>query len=157
MSILDDLVTEVRTYPHNHLKLEIIEVDFPGPNINTREEGTFTLQVSNSGPLDVRDLSLIVTGKNGTQVRGPGAAAVFADEAVSNVFEFVEAHQPNRPVRMSGGAMRFKAPAMAKPEVVLIEVSVGYWNTDLNHPLLSHSDPDPDTSTTYRSQVLLRS
>lgn len=157
MSLLNELVTEIETYPHTHLTLEIIEVDPDGSNINAGEEGTFTLQVTNSGPLDVRNLSLVITGKHGTQVKGAGAAAVFGDEAVSNFFPLVAAHSRKEPVRMPGGRLHFKAPAQPKPETELIEVTVGTWDTDFQHPFLAHSDPDTAASTTFSDEVLPRS
>lgn len=157
MSLLDDLTTEIKDYPHTHLTLEIIEVEPDGININAGEEGTFTLQVANSGPLDVRNLQLVVTGLNGTQVKGAGAAAQFAGTALSNIFDLVPAHQGSRPVRMDGGRMHFLAPKKQKEFTELIEASVGDWYTDLDHQLMDHSDPDPSASTTYSDEVLPKS
>ena len=155
MSLLNDLVTEIETYPHTYLTPEIIEVDPSGDNINAGEEGTFTLQLTNSGPLDVLNLSLLVTGKHGTQVRQAGAADVtFGPTAISNTFAVVPGDHPNAPVRMPGGRMFFKAPSTERPFTELLEVSVDTWDTDFSRPFLKHSDPDPSASTTYSDEVL---
>lgn len=156
MSLLQDLTTEITNYPHTYLTIEIIEVEPDGNNINAGEEGTFNLQVANSGPLDVRNLQLVVTGLNGTQVKGPGAAAQFADTALSNIFDLVPAHQGSNPVQMVG-RMHFLAPKKQKEFTELIQASVGDWDTDLYHQLLEHSDPDPSASTTYSDEVLPKS
>ena len=77
MTIITDLVQAIETYPHESLVLEIIAVDPPGDAVNTGEDVRFRIQAANSGPLDVNDLTVLVEGLNGTEVKKNGAAAVF--------------------------------------------------------------------------------
>ncbi|MCA0296270.1 MAG: hypothetical protein LCH96_13380 [Actinobacteria bacterium] len=153
MSVLQDLVTEIESYPHTYLTIEIIDVNPPGSAINVNEDVTFTVQVSNSGPLNVRDLTLTVTGLNGTQVKAPGAAAPWGTEADSNPFDLVPAHQPNTPVVMTGSPLHFKANRAWSTAKDLVSVTVGDWDTDFDHPLIAHSDPDTAAKATYSSTV----
>ena len=53
MSVLTDLVREIETYPRDHLKLEIVEVEYSGSSINEEEAVTFRIQATNTGPLDM--------------------------------------------------------------------------------------------------------
>lgn len=153
MSVLQDLVDEIEAYPHTYLTIEIIDVDPPGTAINVGEDVTFSLQVTNGGPLNLHNLTLTVTGLHGTEVKAAGAAAPWATEAVSNTFDEVPAHHPNSPVLMTGSKMHFKASRARSNPTELIKVTVRDWDTDLEHPLIAHSDPDALASATYASTV----
>lgn len=78
---------------------------------------------------------------------------MFGREALTNPFEVGPAHQPQAPVQMRGGRLVFLAPAEAKLMTELLKVSVDTWDTNLDHPLLAHSDPDAAASTTYSDVV----
>jgi len=153
MSVLQDLVTEIETYPHTYLTVEVIDVDPPGSAINVNEDVTFNLQVTNSGPLNVKNLTLKIFALNGTQVKAAGAAAQWGTVAFSNTFDSVPAHQPNNPVVMTGSSLHLKATRSSTTAADLIKVSVDEWDTDLDHPLIAHSDPDPTANTVYSSTV----
>ncbi|WP_154792762.1 DUF11 domain-containing protein [Occultella kanbiaonis] len=154
MSLLDDLVTAIEDYPHTDLTLEIIEVDPEGDSINVGETGTFTVQVTNSGALTVRNLVLTATGRSGVEVAGAGAGQPFAHTALSNTFDVLPGHQPGQPIRMPGSRMRFSAPGRAKAETDLIEVSVESWDTDFDHMTGAHSKEDAAAKGVYRAEVL---
>lgn len=156
MSVIADLKNEIEAYPHEFLTLEIVEVDEPGDAINVGEDVTFRIQVTNSGELDVSDLSLLVEGRHGAQVRDQGAASQFGDDFTASPLSFahIPAHRPNSPVVSGGSKYTFKAPAGPTPETELVRVSVASWDTDLSHLLIDHSDPDTLAKTVFSSEVI---
>jgi hypothetical protein len=158
MTIIDDLVNAIEAYPHESISLEVVAVDPPGIAINTGEDVLFRIQASNSGPLDVNDLTVLVEGLNGTEVRQNGAAAQFVNSFTTAVGQFprVPAHQPNAAVLSTGSPFHFEAPNNPKPAgTPLVRVSVAGWNTDFNHVLGSHSDPDSAANATFSSEVAI--
>ena len=159
MTIIDDLVRAIEAYPHESITLEIVAVDPPGDAINTGEAVSFRIEAANSGPLDVNDLIVFVEGLNGTEVRQNGAAAQFVSSFTTAVGQFprVPAHQGNAPVLSTGSPFQFEAPNNPKPAgTQLVRVSVAGWNTDLAHPLVSHSDGDATANAVYSSEVAVR-
>ena len=156
MTIITDLVQAIETYPQESLVLQIIAVDPPGDAINTDEDVRFRIQAANSGPLDINDLTVLVEGLNGTEVKNNGAAAVFASSFTTVVGQFprVPAHQGNAPVQNTGSDFHFEAPNNPKPEgTQLVRVSVAGWQTNLDHAFTNHSQADPTASVTYSSVV----
>lgn len=157
MTIIDDLVDAIEAYPHESLTFEIVEVDPPGNAINTDEDVPFRIQVANAGPLDVLDLTVLVEGLNGTEVKNNGALSVYASSFTTSVGQFptVPAHQGGTPVLSEGGRFSFEAPRTTKPAgTQLVRVSVAGWNTNFTHMLVSHSDPDTTAKATFSSAVV---
>src|SRR5262245_21837877 len=60
-------------YPEQFVVLEIVEVAFPDTVLNTGEEGTFRVRLTNNGLLDMTDVTLKIRGLNGTLVKSGGA------------------------------------------------------------------------------------
>ena len=75
MSMLVDLANAIEAYPHEFINLEIVGVDPPGNTLDEDEDVEFDIHITNTGPLDVLELSLLVEGLNGTEVKWNGAAA----------------------------------------------------------------------------------
>jgi hypothetical protein len=156
MTIINDLVAEIEAYPHESLTLEIVEVDPPGGAVNIDEDVLFRIQASNSGALDVNDLTVLVEGLNGTRVKQNGAAAQFVSSFTTSVGQFprVPAHQGNTPVLSTGSPFHFEAPGSPKPAgTQLVRISVVDWRTDLNHVFVNHSRADAAANATYSSAV----
>ena len=62
----------IETYPDDNVEIAIANVQYPGAVLNPHESGTFDVQITNNGPVTVRDLTLHVSGENGTLVRHAG-------------------------------------------------------------------------------------
>ena len=159
MGVLADLKNEIESYPRDFLDLDIVDVDpAVGTAINRNEEISFRVRVTNRGPLHVRGLSLVVTGLNGTLVKSNGALAQFGSSFTTSVgyLDDVTAHQGDGPVTSGGGPFVFKATSSSSDVRDLVRVQVGEWDTDLDHILLGHSDPDSQASATYSDVVAAR-
>ena len=156
MSILDDLADAIQAYPREHLTLEIFGVDAPGASgvIDEDDDVTFDIRITNTGVLDVKQLSLLVEGLHGTEVKSNGAAAQWdsfflldgsyiGDIVARNPDEFVEKNN-----------FHFR-PTSASPTVVkdLVKVSVAGWNTDFVHIQNAYSVAAPNANAVYSSTV----
>ena len=152
MGLLDDLHDEVNNYAHNYLELSIVQVDPPGDFINEDEDVAFRIQVSNPGPLDVNNLSLLVTGLNGTDVKSNGTNSAYVDSfTISGAFfGNVPAHET---VVSPGPKFHFKTSRDSAAEVALVQVSVANWATTFDH-ILASTPPDPEANGIYGSTVL---
>ena len=152
MTIFDDLSTAMDDYPSTSIDLEIINVQFPGV-LNEQDEGSFDIRITNRGPLNLTDVLFKAVGKNGTLVRGLGAASVFAN---SNVFGLsnmeVAAHNGVNP--LVGGKFKPTRPSSTVRD--LFEVTLETWNASWDHILISHSDPSTTPVATYSSTVAPR-
>lgn len=153
--LLEQISDELTVYPSTYLTIEIIDVDWPGVEINDEEEVEFRFQVSNSGPLIVRNPSFKVEGLNGTLVRGNGAAAAYLSsfDTTAGFFPDVPAHQPNNPVTWTSGPFRFKPTRSSSISRELVRVSMGEWDSDWDHPMVSHTRPDANANASYSSAV----
>ena len=156
MSILDDLADAIQAYPREHLTLEIFGVDAPGSSgvIDEDDDVSFDIRVTNTGVLDVKQLSLLVEGLNGTEVKSNGAAAQWDSSFTidGSYFGDIVARNPNVSVEKYNFHFR---PTRPSPSVVkdLVKVSVATWNTDFVHIQNAYSTPDPDANAVYSSTV----
>jgi hypothetical protein len=157
MSLLDDLADEVQAYPHNYLEVEIIDVDPPGNVVNEDEEVSFRIQVSNSGPLDANDLSLLVEGLNGTEVQSNGVNLPWLDSfTISGAFcGNVLAHTANGsgPKVVPGNPFHFRQSRDFASATDLVRVSVAGFDTSFDHVTLGHSREDASAQDTYSAIV----
>jgi len=155
IAILEDLEQAVEDYPHVYLVLEFVELAFPGNTINKNDDCTFRIQLTNTGPLDVKDLTLLVEGLNDTQVKSNGAAAVFDDSfpLTSTFLGTIPAHNGDSPVVTGGNKFHFKPTKASSTIEDLMKVSVTGWNTDFTHIEINHSRADALAETTFSSIV----
>jgi hypothetical protein len=154
MGFLEDYVNAIETYPREYLRLEFTELNPPGDVLNVKEQVNFRLQVSNLGPLHIDNLRILVTARNGTQVKNGGAAAQYDTTALSNTISRVNAHSGDTPVSTPGSPMKFKAGPEAHTSVrELLVATVEEWEPLWDHPLTAHSDPDPLAKATFSSAV----
>jgi hypothetical protein len=160
MGLLDDLAREFETYPRNYLTIEIVEVDPPGsnPDINEDEEVSFRIQVTNRGPLDANQVSLLVEGRNGTEVKSNGAAAPWgpAFTLPGDYFGDVlgHSHDDSGPKLSPGGKFFFRNSQDFSTPTELLRVSVAGWTTDLNHLSAGHTPADRQARAVFSSTVL---
>lgn len=174
IQILEDLADAIHDYPAEYLTIEVVQVGGFKTNMNEGEDVRFRIEVSNSGPLDVHNLTLLVAGAPHFQLPGAGAAAIpdlpraaevkaaagdeYATSFVTPVgaFDTVPADSAGNGVTVvSSGDKYFFKPLVAGDEVALIQVSVDGWNTDFDHILGSLSDANPDAGgLPYSHEVL---
>lgn len=157
MGLLDDIADAVEAYPHEYLEIEIVEVDWPGAVIDAGEDVKFRFQVSNSGPLDVNGLTVLVEGLNDTEIKANGAAAQWEDSVTTSPAYFgdVPAHSASGagPVLSPGIEWHFKPTRSFSQVKDLVKVSVAGWETTLNHITSGHSRGDAQAQDTYSAIV----
>ena len=130
-------------------------VAFTGTAINVNEDVSFNVQVTNTGPLDVNDLSLRFEGLNDTEVKASGAAAQWVPEFTdaAGLFPKVPAHSGDTPVKNTTSPNHFRATKKAANVADLVKVSVAGWNTDLAHLEVSHTRADVVAAGVYSHKV----
>ncbi|HEV7654654.1 MAG TPA: hypothetical protein VGP36_07950 [Mycobacteriales bacterium] len=155
-TVLSDLVDAIETYPTTYLTVEIFDVDPPGTGtgINEAEDITCKVRVHNSGPLNVLQLRLLVTGEAGSDGVRFHDDTAFSPSLFSTPIELVPAHMQDGDWVETPEHYHFKAGAVSGGRVDLVGVSVDTWNADLEHPLTAHSDPDPSVGDTLSKSVL---
>jgi hypothetical protein len=154
MSMLVDLANAIEAYPHEFINLEIVEVDPPGNTINEDEDVVFEIHITNTGPLDVLELSILVEGLNGTEVKSNGAAAQWTDAFTydgTSDLDKIPGHSGNSPVVLS--RLHFKHPRSRPAVTDLVRVSVAGFDADFGHMLVAHSRADTAAQATYSSTV----
>jgi hypothetical protein len=167
-----EFTTAVATYPETNVAIEIVDVAFTSGNaLNIEEEATFKVKITNSGPLDLTDVTVRVKGLNGAQLRtsliaepnpdplprsrAAAAAAVavpvYVDDLVSEVIPLVGAHGGSKTTE----TFTFKAPRNDSNGSTrnLVKASLEGWNGSLNHMLLGHSDPLESVNGIYGTVV----
>ena len=156
MTALDDVYNDIKNYPGTYVTIDIIDVNWPGPTINAQDQVEFRFQATNTGMLDMTDVQFLIEGLNGTQIKGNGAAAVYADSLTTNAgfFDDLPAHHPNDPVTWATSPFFFK-PTNAFPKVAhdLVRVSVAGWSSSWDHVFDNHTEADPDAKGSYSSTV----
>lgn len=155
MGALADLSQEFIDYPHNYLTITIVDViPSVGDTINEDEDIKFKVQLANNGPMHVDQLSLLVEGLNGTEVKSNGAAAEFDESFVytNSDIERIPAHQNNNPVT-TVGYFHFRPSREFASEHSLVRVSVEDWTTDWSHLQGGHTRKDELAQGTYRATV----
>jgi hypothetical protein len=143
-TFFNDFRAAMHDYPEQFVTLEIVEVDFSGRVINTREEGTFRVQLTNNGLLDMTSVTLRVRGLSGTLVKTGGAADFdFRDELTISMTSDTILGQGGVDLT-TGSKLLFKAPAGPKPEgTALFQATIETWNGSLARILDNHSHDEP--------------
>ncbi len=157
MGFIDDYTTGINTYPDENVVIEIVDVDVNGGGaLNTNDEGSFRVQVTNNGPLTLTDVVLKVEGLNGTKVKQNGAGSSYEQVFLtsSGVVEQLPAVTHNNTVVSTGSAFGFKAPARNMPVSDLIKITFEDWKPDFEHIHTSHTNERPTVTAVYRDNVL---
>ena len=153
MSIFDQMTTELAVYPVTNVQLEIVDVIIPGNALNSLEQGSFRVKVSNTGPLVLTGVTVRVTGQNGATVANNGAAAPFVSEFVTQALPTIGGHGDSQ--LTVGSSLKFKAPAGAQASKTLVKATLEAWDANTDHIMNGHSDPLPNgPQGTYAAEVV---
>jgi hypothetical protein len=169
VAFFDDMTNAVAVYPVDNVLLEIVDVVFTGDVFNVSEELSFKVKVTNTGPLNLTDVTLRLKGQHGAKLRRPlvvnqpptptARASRIGATATSTTFveEFVSAALPE--IRGHGGTQTsgtftLKAPEEAQASQTLVKATIEGWNGNLNHILIDHSDPLDPPKATYSAEVV---
>lgn len=150
-NVLTDIAEAVANYPRDFVDILFVDVEpASGDNLNTGEEATFKLQVRNSGPLTMRDVSIKLVGKNGTKVKTSGAT--FTTEAFVDTIATVAGENGTG---FETGLLHLKAPTAEKTAGTdLVEAYVDAWNADWQYTLNQQSDASTSRNGLYESAVV---
>jgi hypothetical protein len=153
MGFWDDYATAVQFYPETNVELEIVDVDPEnGDSINEGEEGTFTIQISNNGPLTLTDVEFEVRALNGMRVAHETGHHPWKEVLPSNGFVSIDVVEHNQTIKSQHG-FRFKAPGDPQPVRDLIEVSLAGWNADPGHIHTNHTGSLPNVKAVLRDRI----
>jgi len=155
-TFFNDFRAAMHDYPEQFVELEIVQVEFPGDVLNTRDEGTFMVQLTNNGLLDMTDVTLKVRGLTGTQVKTGGAADFdYRDELTIDMESETIVGQGGVSLT-KGSKLKFKAPAGTKPAgTQLFKATIAGWNGTLVRLLNGHShEEDVAPTGAYSNQVV---
>jgi hypothetical protein len=152
-TILEEIAQAVVDYPSTDVELVITSTSKDGDAVNTDEEVSMTVKVTNRGPLTMKDVLLKAVAKNGARVKSGGAGAQFGPDAIqANNIELIAGH---------GGfddtSARFvvEAPSDDSNDVLvdLVDITVHSWNALWDHTLNSHSRPSDTPTLTFAAVV----
>ena len=148
MAFFDDYTTAMEQYVDTYVQLEIINVTYDGDKLNVREQGQFDVRITNTGPLNMLNVSLAFTGLNETLVKGGGALQKFSESWVFEGFiDRIGCHGNGSSIVVGSNAngadvpqnLYFRAPRDPLPRTGLVEVSIADWLADFEHIHASHS------------------
>ena len=157
-AFFNDFRAAMHDYPEQFVTLQVVDVDFGGNVINTRETGSFKVQLTNNGLLDMTDVTLTVRGLAGMLVKTGGAADFDFRDALSIAMESDTIPGQGGVSVTTGSKLQFKAPAGPKPEgTQLLEATIEAWNGSLARILNTHSHEEPDAPAgIYENEVVDR-
>jgi len=160
MGLLDDFADEIDTYPRTYLDVQIVQVDPSGSNtdINEDEEVSFRIQVSNSGPLDANQVSLLVEGLNGTEVQSNGTNSPWVDKfTISGAFfGNVLGHSSDEGPKVTPGEkFHFRNSRDFPTSTALVRASVAGWQTSFDHFSAGHTTDDDSLAQDIYGSVIL--
>lgn len=179
MAFFDDMTTALQDYPASNVVIEIIDVVLSSGNVlNTTEQATFKVKVSNNGPLNLTGVTLRIKGVNGAKLKSNGIAVppvvvlpavrapapsigarapapplgLFVDELVSKVLPTIGGHVGSQTTE----TFTMKAPpdATVGPAENLVKASLEAWDAELAHILVGHSDPQGAVNGFYSAVVV---
>jgi hypothetical protein len=155
-AFFNDFRAAMHDYPEQFVELEIVEVDFPGNVLNTTDQGTFRVRLTNNGLLDMTDVSLKVQGLAGTLVKTGGAADLEYREELTIGMNSETIVGQGGVSLTQGSKLQFKAPAGTKPAgTQLFKATIAGWNGSLVRLLNGHShEEEIAPAGTYSNQVV---
>lgn len=154
MGVFEDIIAAVESYPEDHVTLEIVDVSYPGSVYQTSEIAFFKVDIRNSGPMHMKNVTVRLVARNGAQVRDNGA---FEDDAISDVYPTIAGHRPDLANVLD---MPFELLAPSEPNTEarnLVKVTLHDWDLVWDHALIGHSDPTEAIVDKWASSVQPRS
>ena len=153
-----DLVDAVETYPQSFIQIEIIDVTFPDEALNVDEIGSFKVKVTNTGALNLDNVTLKVKGVNGALVNsgGPipnGQVPTFFTDFITDEFDRITGHGGTQTLP-GFFPFNFQAPHKSHSLEDLIEVTLDGWNGNDDHIYLAHSNGDELVKATFAAKVV---
>lgn len=154
-TVLSDLLNAIETYPQTYLTVEIYEVKTDGTAINAGDDVTFKVHVHNAGPLNVKNLTLLVEAEQGATGVKLHGSTVYKPSLTSAVIAQVPAHQADGVFQETvEDHFHLQAgSASGDQKVDLVKVSINDWDTDFDHITIAHSDPAPDANDIYSHKI----
>jgi hypothetical protein len=144
VAFFDDMLVALEAYPETYVTLEIIDVVIEEGEdvVNVNDEATFKVKLTNSGPLNLTDVTVRIDGVHGATVKKEGAAAQFEEDFVYDL-------TPRPTINGDGGELilpptqsfHFKAPAEEQDEKTLVKATLERWDGDLSRIMINHSEP----------------
>jgi hypothetical protein len=157
-TVLADLNTAIAEYPETNVQLAIVSLQFPGDVVNVSDQGTFKVEITNDGLLNLTDVTLSVKGLDGALVAGSAPAAPFVEEIETEPIEKVAGDGGTELVPPVGVlSLRFKAPSEpsenGEPQD-LIKVTLKKWNADFDRMLIAHTVPRGTPKAMFTTEVV---
>ncbi len=154
MSLIDDFATALGNYPVDDVVITITDVAIQvgtAGSVNVNEVWKFKVNVANNGHIDMNDVTLHVTGKNGAAVAlvagGPFPAA--GNNLITTTAITVNSHGSQKTA-----FLYFKAPPGAKAAgTELVDAHIAEWNAGLDHILVGHAAHSLVPEGSYANQV----
>ena len=152
MGVIEDLDAQIATYPETYVVLDIVEVDFPDEVLNVNEVGTFRVQVTNNGPMNLTDVTVKVKGLNGVLVK----TGLVQDPGFREDFEIgvPDILGDGGSQVTQGGVLHFKAPSEPLDSQPLFKVTLDTWNATFDRILNAHTHPLDTVKATYEDEVV---
>jgi hypothetical protein len=151
-TIIDEIANAVAAYPDTDVKLEIVDLTFPGNALNLDEDGSFNVKVTNLGALTMKNVTLKAVATNGAEVKSQAAASQFSTEAISasTIGTIAGGGGSNDSIKFF-----FEAPNQPKPEgTVLVEVTIDSWDATWDYALNKRSGASASPVATFSSEVV---
>ena len=152
MGFFDDYTDGVEQYADDHVSIEIVNLIVPGSALNVGEVGSFDVQLRNTGPLRMADVTVRIRGIGGVTVKDVGAAAPFVSEFVTDVGSFPNVPAHNTGTSTNSGSYSFKVPTTPLPISDLFEVTLEDWTALLDHIDESRSNGSVAVKATHRDR-----
>ncbi len=157
MGFFDDYTSGITTYPDENVVIEIVDVEVNGGRaLNTNDEATFRVQVTNNGPVTLTQVVVKIEGLNGTKVRQNGAASPYEQTflTTSGQVQQIPDATHNSTVVSTGSSFGFKAPGRNLPPSDLVKITFEDWKPDFEHIHTTHTTPRAALTAVYRDNVL---
>lgn len=154
-TVLADLLEAIETYAETYLKVEIFDVNPPGNVVDANEDVTFKVRVSNSGPLHVNEVTVLLEGLNGTRVRMHEWTGTQISMS-TGVFDRIPAHSANDFVASPEDHYHFVVGGAKTAVTDLVRASIKEWNVENFDHLFAagHSDvPASGVNDVYSSSI----
>jgi hypothetical protein len=162
VAFFDDMLVALESYPETYVTLEIIDVeieDGDGDHLNVNDKAAFMVKLTNSGPLNLTDVTVRIDGVHGATVKSEGAAAQFQDYFVWDLSRrpTINGDGGELIVPMGSVPFQFKAPAEEQDEKTLVKATLEHWDGDLSRIMINHSDPHREVPKGTYSDAVERS